>query len=280
MDDERATSAEFLAFEKITLMFSHRDLHMNVLRMLACVLLMVTPLLQGCNAFGVHGTALRAPAGHVENVVVDISAAGGLMGPFWKNDLEPAITDHTPAAFAKYGVKARTDTLANEESTRPASERRETYIVRISAKDRWSGSSGTIYGLNVVLLSPQGVQLWAGTAGFAWNPVRDYDKSAQAFVENIAEQLNNSGMFSGTATVAASGPSKSGLSAGALAALEIYKSAPTPKAFVVEDGGHWVSVNDHGGKNATSPADRALAACAQAGFTGCRVVAVDNTVYN
>lgn len=254
---------------------------MNIIRKLACVALLVTPLLQGCNAFGVRGAALRAPTGHVSEVVIDTFTAGGLLGAFWKSDLEPAITAHTPAAFAKYGINARTYTLENEGTTQPAAVAREAYVVRISAKDRWSGSSGTIYGLNVVLLSPQGVHLWAGTAGFAWNPIRDYDKSAQAFVENIATQLNEAGMFNGTVTPPASTTvSSAGLSAGALAALEKYKSEPTPKAFVVEEGGRWISVSSHGDKTNTLVADRALKSCVQAGFKGCRVLAVDNTVYN
>ena len=269
------------SFEKISGMQFGGSLSMNIFRKLACLVLSITPLLQGCNAFAVRGSALRVPSGHVSEIVVDTSAAGGLMGSFWKSELEPAITAHTPAAFAKYGVNARTYTLVNEGAAQPAADAREAYVVRVSAKERWSGSSGTIYRVDVVFLTPTGVQLWAGTAGFAWNPIRDYDKSAQAFVENVAEQLHAAGMFNGVdARSAPTAASATGLSAGARAALEIYKSAPTPKAFVVEDGGRWISASSHGDKSDTPVADRALKACVQAGFTGCRVLAVDDTIYN
>lgn len=132
---------------------------MTILRRLACVIVIAMPLLQGCSSFGVRGAALRAPTGQVSEIVVDISQAGGLMGSFRNSDLAPAINAHTPATFAKYGIKAETYTLVNEEATRPPSEAKDAYVVRVTAKDRWTGSPGTIYDLNVVFLSPQGVQL-------------------------------------------------------------------------------------------------------------------------
>jgi len=252
---------------------------MNIFRKIGAIIFVCLPLLQACNSIGVRGTALRVPTDQVSNVVLDISQAGSLMGPFWNSDLAPAIATQAPAAFGKYGVKTDTYTLVNEAKTRPTPQSQNTYLLLVTANSRYSGSSGTLYDMNITFLNPQGVKLWAGRSGFAWNPVRDYNETAKTFVEKLAQQLNDAGMFRGNSAAAALSTTPFEYSAAARAALDDYKFKPYPKAFVVEDGGRWITVFGRAIGNEGTPSERALKACTDAGFKGCRVLAVDNTIY-
>jgi hypothetical protein len=218
---------------------------------------------------------LRTQTAKVSSIVVDISEAGQLVGPSWTKDIAPSIVKHAPAAFEKYGIQADVFTTTDEAVLRPSPPSRASYVVSVKAKDRYFNSRvGTTYGFDVTFLSPQGVKLWHGSAAFQGTPLRDYDATGQRFVERLAERLHAAGMFGGTG---AEPPKPFQLSDKGQTALRELQARRNPKAFVVEDGGHWFWAY---GRGDGTPRERTMKACTEAGYTSCRPLVLDDEVFD
>jgi len=252
----------------------------KILRTLTNAVVLSAAVLPGCAHFGVApGMTLRVQTAKVTSVIVDISQAGAFVGSSWTNEMTPGIVKHTPDAFAKYGIKADVLTLTNEGSIRELP--RNSYVLVLSAKSHtYNSKVGNNYFFEVTFLSPQGAKLWHSTAGYLASPFMNYDESARYFSEMLAKHLNDAGMFSGNGDADDAKPSPTRLSKEAQIALEQYKTKPYPRAFVVEDGGHFFSAHGTLNNDRATPYVIAFKKCTDAGYTTCHLVAADDEVFD
>jgi hypothetical protein len=235
----------------------------------------------GCSNFGVApGVVVRADHPAITDLLVDVSKADGLYARAdWQTEFLPSLVKNAPGVFSKYNVRADVLTIANEAAARPSSIAGRAHRLTVTAKDMYTGY-GTAYGFTVTLYSPDGVKLWQSTAGFAGSPFRNQSEAAVMLLNNLAEKLQQAGMFSakgdvGTSQLTAAHSKE--LTGKSLEAFEAFKFKPYPRAFVIEDGGHFfMEWGQHG--NDSAPAVRALEKCVHAGYKSCRVFAADNQV--
>lgn len=261
-----------------------RDQHKSELLSMAVKTFLASLLVlfaAGCSNFGVApGVVIRADHPAVTDLLIDVSKADGLyLSSDWQTDFLPSLVKNAPGVFSKYNVRANVVTMSNEAAARPSPRPEGAHVMTITAKDRYTGY-GTAYGFTVTLYSPEGVKLWQSTAGFAGSPFRDQSEAAVMLLNNLAQKLDQAGMFASKGDFSAlqSRARPKELTGRSLEAFEAFKYKPYPRAFVVEESGHFFMEWGQQGRE-SPPAVRALEQCTRAGYKSCRVLATDGQVF-
>lgn len=252
-------------------------------------------LMTGCSNMGVSGTALQRQKPVVRSVVLDLSDMQRAFllrfrdGP----NFFPAARKQAPEAFAPYGVQVDVITQVNEYAARaPTVNPSQAYRLIVQHTFHWSGSNGVQDGFRVDFFSPQGVLIWSGNTAVSGGLLRNFDETAQAFVNSLASELAKAGMLSpagsdtavptttSTTTATPSAPPRP-LGSATLEEFRQFQQKRNPKAFAVNDKGRgfWVAGHIVTMQDARSATQLVLDNCEAAGAPGCRLIAVDDQVF-